>query len=254
MQPFYNSPDFLRPIRDNNRSEYILVQFHRTLKNTNMSLLKNLFEATLKHRDLLSLFPNLANYAKMTLDDQYTQTVMYNYPWELVYNFSNETLSSEMCQQYAELFQEPYGFQYLHETRMEGVLRHLLEQDFVKEIYIFADKFTSEMKAYITHLFNGKGIGSRVIPIEGTFQECLLALPQITTIFMSNSSDFFELNQFYPKEVLNRFFIITDGFDNFQPTKDGKSFEYRGMRLFDQLDHEKKCTVAYSYPYCIPKL
>lgn len=254
MQPFYNSPDFLRPIRDNNRNEYILVQFHRVLKNTNMSILKNAFDATLKDHDLLELFPNLANYAKMNIDDQYTNTVLFNYPWELVFNLSEEKLSHEMCQQFAKQFQEPYDFSKLHETRMEGVLRNLLSHDFVKEIYIFADNFTKEMKDYIFKLFGSKGLGKRVIPINGTFQECLLALPQITTIFMSNASDFFELHQFYPEEVNQRFFIISDGYDNFQQTKDGKSFEYRGLSLFKTLDHERKCTVAYSYPYCIPKL
>ena len=129
MQPFYNSPDFLRPIRDNNRNEYILVQFHRVLKNTNMSILKNAFDATLKDRDLLELFPNLANYAKMNIDDQYTNTVLFNYPWELVFNLSEESYLMKCASNLQNSFKSPMTSQnYMRQEWKEffAIFSHMI--------------------------------------------------------------------------------------------------------------------------------
>lgn len=250
---YYDYADFLRPIRENNRDEYILVEFHRTLKNTNMSLLRNLFLRSKDDPEILELFPNLVTYAKLSIDERYDATVQFNYPDELVFNLSKEKLSPELCRKYVEAFIEPYHFEYLHATRMEAILRNLLGQAFVKKVYVFADKFTTEMKAYMAETFKDVGLGTRVVAIEGGFVDCMLSMPEITTVFMSNTSDFTQLYEFNPEAINGKFFIISDGYDNLEPCDDGENFQYAKMKLFDSLNREKKAVVAYGYPHAIYK-
>ena len=85
-------PDYLRPISDDNRDEYILVEFHRTFINTNMSLLQNLFEAYLKDKLLLSILPGIADFAALDPNKMYDATVMFNHPAQMIKEMSLEPL------------------------------------------------------------------------------------------------------------------------------------------------------------------
>lgn len=249
----YNSPDFLRPIRDANREEYILVEFHRVLKNTNMSLVYNLISAAATDEEIISLLPGLAEYTKKSLDELYDMTVLFNYPHEMVKTMSNDQLSVEMCEQYASYFATPYNMQMLHTTRMEGVLRSLLKTKFVKKLFIFAPEFNDEMKMYIARMFYDQQIGSKVICLEGTYEECMLEHPEITTVFQSNVTDLLSLAQFHPGCVKNKFFVVAEGYFNVEPSEDGKRAIYIDLKSLTKLVKEKTCEIAFAYPFCIPK-
>ena len=113
-----SNPDFMRPIRDANREEYFLVEFHRTLKNTNMALLRNMIMAGAKDPDFLKIFPNLYYFARMTSnDDLYNATVMYNRPDELVRFLAKDRISADLCLAYAQEYMEPLQLERLHNTR-----------------------------------------------------------------------------------------------------------------------------------------
>jgi hypothetical protein len=243
--------DFLRPIAGGNRDEYILVEFHRTLKNTNMALLNNLFARAKDDPELMQIFPKLIEYAKMTSDTRYDASVVFNKPRDLIFNLSGEKLSEELCQQYADAFKEPYKFPNLHTTRMEVVLHHLCEQDFVKKLYIFADKFSNEMKAYVAQTFGDVGVGTRVVALEGNLEDCLLSMPEITTVFMSNFSDLEPIYKSHMEVIKGKYIIISHGYGNMVPSQDHKRLEYAGMRTFAKWHKKKIADVAYGYPYAI---
>ena len=249
----YNSPDFLRPIRDANRDEHILVEFHRVLKNTNMSLVYNLISAAVEDETIIQFLPGLADYTKKSLDELYDMTVLYNYPHEMIRTMSRDKLSVELCTQYANAFATPYNMQMLHTTRMEGVIRNLLKTNFVKTLYIFAPHFNEEMKMYIARMFYDQQIGVKVICLEGNYEECLLDHPEITTVFQSNISDLVSFAQFYPDSIQKRFFVIADGYFNVEPTKVGKGAIYINLDFLSKLIKNKVCEIAFAYPHSIPK-
>lgn len=250
----YNSVDFLRPIRESNRDEYILVEFHRVLKNTNMSLMVNIMRAAIKDPQLIEVLPKLEVYSKMDLDDLYTSTVQFNSTTDLIFNLSGEMFDADLCNGYAENFQEPYRFDELHRTRMEGILRHLLTAKFVKQLIIFAPSFNEEMKRYIAMEYGDVGIGTRVIPVEGFLIDCLQTYPQITTAFISDMGDLEIADRFYPSLLQNRMFVVSDGYGNLEPSPKGDSVVYKGEKMMKRLRDEKVCQIFYAYPYCIPKM
>ena len=247
------NPDFLRPIRDDNRDEYILVEFHRVLVNTNMALLRNLFQASLKDKSLLELLPNLGAFAKLNLDQMYDATVLYNYPNEFVEELSMNRFSSEIADKYVEKFQEPYHFEQLHRSRLSFILHELLDHAFVKNLYIMAPHYTDEMKRYINEIFDGKGVGSRILLVEGNLQDSLSELSQITTVFMSNVSDLIQAESFTPGVINGKMFLIADGYANFEIDERGE-LQYQYVKLFEEWKREKRCMVDYMYPSCIEKL
>lgn len=251
-----NNPDYLRPIRAANRDEYILIEFHRVFKNTNMSILRNMLVRSQEDDEILKLFPNLVEYAKMPVDNVYNATVMFNHPEQFVYNLSKETLPMDLCRSYVEVFREPYHFEYLHTTRVEAVLRNLLSQQFVKKVYILADTFTTEMKAYLSSAIEPEYLGTKVVAIEGNLMDAFDSIPEITTVFMSDACDFETLYQYNPDHVKGKFFVIYDGYDNLEqidPNDPQSRVQYAKTDLIAQLAKDRICEVAYAYPFCIDK-
>ena len=256
MNPNIFTPDYLRPIRSGNRDEYFLIEFHRVFKNTNMSILRNMLERSQDDEEILQLFPNLIEYAKMPIDALYNVTVMYNHPEQFVFNLSKETLSMDMCRSFVEVFREPYHFEYLHTTRMEAILRNLIEQQFVKKVYLIADRFTTEMKSYLSSTIEPKYLGTKVSAIEGNLIDAFDSIPELTTVFMSDSCDFETLYQYNSELVKNKFFVIYDGYDNLEPVdpNDPQSrMQYAKTELINRLAKDRICEVAYAYPFCIDK-
>lgn len=250
----FDQPDFLRPIRDDNRDEYILVEFHRTFVNTNMSILENIFQAYLKDKSLLYILPDIAHYATLDPNKMYDATVLFNHPYQMIKSISRDQLSVELSQKYAETFQEPYHFSHLHHTRLEFMLREMLEHSFVKTIYIFAPKFTDEMKSYLQNIFEGKGLGSRILLVEGNFKECISEISQITTIFMSNVEDLIQVYNENPHLLDGKYILISDGYENMTADeKDPSQLTYVGLDLFQHLLQDRKCMISYIYPNCIEK-
>jgi hypothetical protein len=246
-------PDFLRPIGTKNRDEYILVEFHRVLKNTNMSLLYNLMKRSQQDPSLLEIFPSLGSYAHLSLDNLYNATVLYNYPFELVQNLCRGQLSVDMCVEYAEAYATPYLFDKLHRTRIEVILKHLLEQKFVKQIFIFAPSYNDEMKAYFAQNWGSVGVPSRVLPIMGNLQDCLLTYREITTVFMSNITDLVQVEQFFPELLKQKMFVIMEGYDNFEVDKESGTMTHSYTDMAKRLDKEEIASIGYAYPHCIPK-
>lgn len=259
MDPMYNSADFLRPIKDANRDEYILVEFHRVLKNTNLSLLMNLMKHALVDEDMHTIFPNIAVYSKKDIDQLYHASVMFNHPEDMIFALSNEMLPSITCAAFASQFAQPYHFDNSHTTRLEGVLRQLLTTKFVKNIFVFADTFTDEMKRYMALEYGPLGLGDRVIPLEGNFTDCMLQYPQITTVFMSDIDVLFDFYSFYPDRLSKKYIVITDGYGNIEPNaniddKQNSGVSYRHNDFIIDMHKKKICEIMMAYPYCIPRM
>ena len=262
-----SNPDFMRPIRDANREEYFLVEFHRTLKNTNMALLRNMIMAGARDPDFLKIFPNLYYFARMTSnDDLYNATVMYNRPDELVRFLSKDRLSADLCLAYAKEYMEPLQLERLHNTRLEYVILQLLEKEFLRKVYIFADKFTIDMQGYLVRVFGSEALDSkRIVPIEGYFYDCITEIPEVTTAFISNFDDLEQALALSPGCINGKMIIISDGYDNLEPIEsstladpnkkeDGEpphKLQYKGLELFAKWNKEKRAEVGYAYPYCI---
>lgn len=247
-------PDYLRPISDDNRDEYILVEFHRTFINTNMSLLQNLFEVVLKDKSLISILPGIADFAALDPNKMYDATVMFNHPAQMIKEMSQDRLSDEICNLYAEQFMEPYHFSNLHYTRLEFMIHEMLEHKFVKTIFLFAPSWNDEMKAYLQNIFRGQGLGTRVLLVAGNFEDCISELPQITTIFMSNVQDLLKVYEKDPNLLNGKYILISDGYENMEPSKtDPSNVTYIGLDLFEKLQKERKCMITYIYPSSIEK-
>lgn len=247
-----SQPDFLQPLGEDNRDEHILIEFHRVLCNTNMSLLRNLFSAAAKDQEILKVLPNLPIYAKLPIDEKYHATVLYNYPEDLVFNLSKEKLSRETCRAFASQFMEPYNFKTLHLSRMSAIARNLLNAKFVKNLYVFADKFTIEMREYLSEMFADKGVDTQVHAMEGNFIECLCAKPEITTCFISNTSDLLAAEDYGHHLIDGKLFMIAQGYNNF--VKDEKDeIQLAHLQKFHQWQQQHLANVAYMYPHCIER-
>lgn len=258
--PIYDlsNPDYLRPIRDNNREEIFLVEFHRVFKNTNMSLIRNLAVEASNDIEIMKLFPNLVFFARLQgNDERYAASVLYNKPEDLVQYLSNNQLSIELCQEFAHRFGQPYNFQYLHHTRLEIVIRNLLEHAFLKKVYFFADTFTKEMQSFIIQTYADYFREHKIELLEGKYTECMTEVPGITTAFISNFEDFKEVYDHSPEYIYGRMIVIADGYDNLEPRKVTNpndmepKMQYKGLELFDKLNREKKAEISYMFPHAI---
>lgn len=251
-EPLYT--DFLRPIRDDNRDEYFLVDFHRVLVNTNMSLVLNLFERALQDHSIIELFPTLHSYSKLDVNQLYDTTVLYNYPHELIQNLSADRISADLAVAFRDQFMEPYHFDKLHYTRVGFILHEVLQHSFLKKIYLRAPKFTGEMVSYLRNIFGSSEVGSRIVLIEGNLHDSLTDLPQITTVFMSNTSDLIDAYQIDEKLIEGKLFVIMDGYDNFIPDpSDNQKFIYAYTDFFERWKAERRCIATYVYPAAIKK-
>ena len=251
------SSDLLRPIGTDNRDEYILVEFHRCLKNTNMSILHNLAAAVKTEPFLAELFPALKDFVGMSKDVRYAMSSMYNRHWEFLRMMLKDNegrLSEDLLKRYAETYLYPLHLNYLHTTRLEVVLHQLSLQDFVKHIYITAPKFTDEMKSYLVALFGADTVDKKIVCLENDPKDVLLELPDITTAFLSNSDDVLEVVERNRDCLTGKYIVVVEGYGNLLPAKENQMshFIHVGDDVFRKLQEQRICVVAHMYPYFTP--
>lgn len=251
------SSDLLRPIGTDNRDETILVEFHRCLKNTNMSILHNLAAAAKTEPFLPMLFPALNDFVKMSKDVRYAMSSMYNRHWEFLRMMLKDTdqrLPKELLEQYAETYLYPLHLNYLHTTRLEVVLHQLSLQNFVKRIYVTAPKFTDEMKSYLVSLFGADIVDDKITCVENDPKEVLLEDKSVTTAFLSNSDDVLEIAKHDLDCLRGKYIVVVEGYGNLLPVKDSQMshFIHVGDDVFRKLQEDRICVVAHMYPYFTP--
>lgn len=253
MPSLMRNPDFLRPIGDGNRDEVMVVPFHRILKNTNMSLLLNILEALSADPDLMPLFPGIAAYTKLSVDDMYNATVLYNSKRDLVHELSHGLLSLHRSQDFANAFSEPYNLQNLHLTRLELVLKRLLTASFIKEIYFVADKMTTEMIQYLGYIFTPEDLNKRVFAIQCDYLELLQEKPEITTIFLDSSKDFFRIYAVDKNLLQDKYVVIGESYFDIESDPSGKkgAVKLAHLKVFKELKEQKICVASYMYPQCL---
>ena len=256
----YLYPDFLRPIGDDNRDEYLLIEFHRTYKNTNFSLMRNIMKRVTEDQDLYHILPNIVTFASLLYNNsRYDATVLYNHPEDLIRFLSKNQLSPEMCKRYADAFMHPLILEHLHTTRLEFAISQLVSHPFIKEIYFFADKFTTEMQGYLVRAFGPQRFQEKIRLVEGSMQECMIELPQITTAFVSNASEVVSLYQEHPEALHKRMIVISDGYDNYDAVDDEASkkdpdalhINYKYLDIFQKLHKARQSEISYAFPFCI---
>ena len=256
----YLYPDFLRPIGDDNRDEYLLIEFHRTYKNTNFSLMRNIMKRITEDQELFHILPNIVTFARLPDNNaRYDATVLYNLPEEFVKFLSKDQLSDGMCEQIVETFLHPLLLDNLHTTRLEFAISQLVAHAFIKEIYFFADKFTTEMQGYLVHVFGPERFKEKVRLVEGSMADCLIELPQVTTAFVSNASEVVELYQSHPDALNRRMIVISDGYDNYEALDeeaakkdpDHLHINYKYLDLFQKLHKARIADISYAFPFCI---
>lgn len=248
--------DYMRPIRDDNREEILLVEFHRVLKNTNFSVWRNLLHAATRDPELSSIFPNITSFSSLkTVDEMCLATSLYNTRSDFLYFLSGEKLSMDLCNIYGDIFLFPLHLFDLPKTKLEFVLHELSDHNFVKGIYFFAPQFTREMKDYMATTFGVKGFSSgKLHLLEGSLEECMESIPNATTMFISNYSDW---EQIYRKDAHafdGKMVLIADGYSNIEPQiiTDKPDILYKGMKTFMQLYNEKRAEISYMFPEFIP--
>lgn len=245
----FNKPDFLHPLGDDNRDEIVLIEFHRVLKNTNMSILRNLYYAIIDNFDLTKVFPNATTYMRLGLDAKYDATVLFTAE-DFVYNLSNEKLSRDLCKEYAESLREPLLLPALHITRIESILREFLKHEFVKKVYIVADKFTNEMAQFMRETFQNL-LDNRILCIEGDVQSALLDFGA-TTAFLSDCEDVHQIMTRDRTLLQDMMILVMDGYHNVY-LDDKNEIQYKYMDEFVKLGEDKIANVGYIYPHCISK-
>ena len=250
----FPNPDLLYPMNDNNRDEVILIQFDRSYKNLNMSILRNLFQMTADDPSLYKIFPNLKEYLDMDNDMRYNTTVLFNHI-DFVHNLSNEKLSKDICQMYVDQLLYPLKLDTLHSTRMESMIREFLKHDFVKKIYIQADKFTREIDDFLAITYRDL-INKRVYGVEGTIIEAI-SDPEfgVTTAFVSDADDIHYIVQTDKSALHDKMILIMDGYQNIEIDGDPKNNKivYKYQKEFIQLGEERIANIAYMYPHCVIK-
>lgn len=256
----YFYPDFLRPIGDDNRDERLLIEFHRTYKNTNFSLMRNIMKRITEDHELFQILPNIVTFARLPDNNaRYDATVLYNHPEDLVFFLSKERLSMDMCKQYANAFLYPLLLENLHATRLEFAISQLASHAFIKEIYFFADKFTTEMQGYLVHAFGPDIFKEKIRLIEGPMKDCFIEIPQITTAFVSNASEVIELYHEHPEALYKKMIVISDGYDNYEELDEETAkkdpshlrINYKYLDLFQSLHKARQAEISYAFPFCI---
>lgn len=245
----FNMPDFLHPLGDDNRDEVILIEFHRVLKNTNMAILRNLYYAIIDNFDLTKVFPNAVTYMKLGLDAKYDTTVLFTGE-DFIYNLSGEKLNRDFCSDYVRLLRDPLLIPSLHVTRVESMLREFLKHEFVKKVYIVADKFTNEMEQFMRETFQSL-LDSRLFCVEGDIQSALTDL-DVTTAFISDSEDVHQIVTKNRDSLKDKMILVMDGYHNVY-LDDKKDLQYKYMEEFVKLGEDKIANVGYIYPHCISK-
>lgn len=251
------SSDLLTPIGTDNRDEVILVEFHRCLKNTNMSILHNMAKAVRTEPNLELIFTGLKDFVKMSKDVRFMVSSLYNRHWEFVRMLLKEHMNQipePMIRDYAEAYLHPLHLGYLHTTRLEVVVKMLSEKEFVKKIYVTAPEFTDEMKAYLVALFGAETVDTKIVCAANDPNDVLREDPSVTTAFLSNADDVLELVRENHDQLKGKYIVLLEGYGNLVPIDDQKldSFRHVGDDVFKKLQEDRICVVAHMYPYFTP--
>lgn len=203
--------NFLNPIGQT-RNEIIAIPFNGWIKNIGEMMIKTImatgkmYEWGNKYPFVRDLVQDLDPSRLFSLTSFYTSLSFLDAMYK-----SNKTVSKEDLEKdYSEIMS------YLNPktaspTQMEIIIIRLLEEDFVKKLYIYSPWFSPEVKDYILNTLVTKN-RDKVYLIEGRVRDIYQSHTDITTLFVDEVDDLMDLIQSYPdhdKNLYEKFFVIS---------------------------------------------
>lgn len=203
--------NFLSPI-GKNRDEVIAIPFNGWIKNVGEMMIKSIM-STGKIYEWYSKYPFIK---EITMDLEATRlfnmTSFYTALsfLDTMYKSNRKIQKADLERDYSEIMS------YLNPksasiTQMEIIIVRLLEEDFVKKLYIYSPWFNPEIKDYIINNLITKN-RDKVFLIEGRVRDIFRLYPDVTTLFVDEVEDLMDLIQSYPehdKGLYEKFFVIS---------------------------------------------
>lgn len=249
--------DLLRPIGRDNRPESLIVPFHRFIKNTNYAIACNLMatlpkdSSTWEEDATMKLFPHLKEWIMVSKMDLFRASILFNIPEMMLQYLSEDTLDASMACTFKAQFSENLHLHALHYTRLEMALLQLLSANFMKDLYIYADTITMEIEEYLVNTFIREATRLRseckIHLVEGEALDVIVKYPHATTIFLNDSSEFFNLQEYDGKLIEGRYFLIGQGVADMYKMPESEAFQYylNHSAEFSSLRASHVCDVSY---------
>lgn len=223
--------DFLAHIEEN-RNEVLAIPFNGWLKNIGEMMVKFIFstgkiyEWTRKYPFIKDITMTLEQQKLFNITSFYTSLSFLNEMYKSNHNVSKEELQKDYSEMMSYLNPNSAAI-----TNMEIILIRLLEEGFVKKVYIYSPWFSPEIKEYLNRVIIKNR--DKVVLIENDIIGTFKSYPDITTLFVDEVEDLMRLIQSYPDNDMamrNKFFVISA---NPSLTKEAKELNVRNGRLED---------------------
>lgn len=233
--------DPFHPIGYDNRDEYILVPFHRVLKNTNMGIFQNLSKYVRLHR-AIKTFPRLVNASHLDQDQFKIMVDLFDDPRVMINTMADGKLSEEKLEEIYAQVSDPLNLTMIYTSGVEEALRGLMSRQFTKKIYISCDSVTKEIGSYVAdNLYrHARSFGyTDVRLIQGTTLEVFEEFPDITTCFLENANVMMDLAVKFMDRLKGRYFIVKAAY----PDVDQRRY----IDEFNRLMELKSCVISYMF-------
>ena len=203
--------NFLSPI-DKNRDEVIAIPFNGWIKNIGEMMVKSImstgkiYEWYNKYPFIKDLTMNLEAARLFNTTSFYTALSFL----DAMHKSNKNIEKADLEKDYSEIMS------YLNPksaavTQMEIIIIRLLEEGFLKKMYIYSPWISPEVRDYVSNTLITKN-RDKVYLIEGRVRDIFRSYPDITTLFVDEVDDLMDLIQSYPdhdKEMYEKFFVIS---------------------------------------------
>lgn len=233
--------DPFHPIGYDNRDEYILVPFHRVLKNTNMGIFQNLSKYVRLNR-AFKMFPRMANAAQLDEEQFRVMVDLFDDPKVMINTMADGKLSDEKLEEIYQKVSDPLNLTTTYTSGVEESLMGLVTRQFTKKIYVSCDSVTKEIASYIAqNLYcHAHGYGyTEVRLIQGSTLDVFGQFEDITTCFLEDASLMIKLAERYPDRLEKRFFIVKANYLDVD--------QRRYLDEFNHLMDRNACVISYMF-------
>ena len=202
--------DFLAHIEEN-RNEVIAIPFNGWIKNIGEMMVKyilstgKIYEWNNKYPFIKDITMMLEQRRLFNTTSFYTSLSFLNAMYESNRNVPRTELQADYSEMMSYLNPKSAAI-----TNMEIIIIRLLEEAFVKKIYIYSPWFSPEIRDYINRIITKNK--DKVYLIESDLIGTFKNNPDITTMFVDEVEDLMRLIQMYPdhaNELNGKFFVIS---------------------------------------------
>lgn len=242
------NPDFLHPIRDKGRKEYIAVSYDQVIRSDNEAILMYLLYDA--YDQYVSFYPRLTELKNASIEMIFQFAIGFTDVQLLMFLRGAQNNPEKDIENLKEI-RKHYSSHSTTPLRLDIALQHLVAEGYVQRLFVVDPYMDDEKMRVISEIFKTT-CNRLVFAVRGDIKDFIVSSKdRITTAFIPRAEDIFTLISNHKEKSKDVYFLCSASLlENYDAVyEDGsKPPVYKHQEVFEKCASDEFCVVDYFSP------